>query len=106
MKEAVKAVRDKIGLMVKVQVEVTSESEVRQAVESKVDNIMFDNCSVAQIRDYLRLIPKSILTEASGGINLTNIEEYHGCGVDYISIGSITHSIKVLDLSLLIIEGN
>jgi nicotinate-nucleotide pyrophosphorylase len=90
--------------MVNVQVEVTSESEVREAVESEVNAITFDNCSITQIRDYLSLIPSSITTEASGGVNLTNIHEYSGCGVDYISLGSLTHSVKVLDLSLLVVD--
>lgn len=51
------------------------------------------------------MIPDSIKTEVSGGINPSNIGEFHGCGVDYILLGSLTHSIKVLDLSLLVVNG-
>ena len=65
-----------------------------------IDRIMLDNFSVAQLREALELIKGKYETEASGGINLDNIELYAATGVDFISSGAIIHQAKSVDLSL------
>ncbi|KMJ60283.1 nicotinate-nucleotide pyrophosphorylase [Bacillus sp. LL01] len=97
--EAVKRVREKIGHMVKIEVETESLAQVQEAVEAGADVIMFDNRTPDEIRDYIQHVPKNVITEASGGINLTNIASFRETGVDYISLGFLTHSAKALDIS-------
>ncbi|MEC2072357.1 carboxylating nicotinate-nucleotide diphosphorylase [Alkalihalophilus marmarensis] len=97
---AVKRVKEKLGHMVKVEVEVESCEEVKRAVTSNVDVIMFDNCSPTEAKDWRELVPDSIVVELSGGITLHQLEEYAHTGVDYISMGALTHSVKALDISL------
>ena len=66
----------------------------------KVDRIMLDNFTAAQVAEALLLIKGKYETEASGGINLGNIEAYAATGVDYISSGAVIHQARSLDLSL------
>jgi nicotinate-nucleotide pyrophosphorylase (carboxylating) len=65
-----------------------------------VDRIMLDNFSYEDLKEAVRRIAGKYITEASGGITEENVTEYARCGVDYISIGAITHSVKSLDMSL------
>ncbi|MFC0561822.1 carboxylating nicotinate-nucleotide diphosphorylase [Halalkalibacter alkalisediminis] len=102
IQKAVNAVREKIGHMVKVEVETTNEREVLEAIEAKVDVIMFDNATPEKIKEYVKLVPSGITTEASGGINLESLPSFNGCGVHYISLGCLTHSVKSIDLSFLL----
>lgn len=103
--KAVEIVRNQIGHMVKIEVETESTEEVREAVEAGADIIMFDNRTPEEIKELVNIVPKNIITEASGGINLKNIADFKGCGVDYISLGSITHSAMPLDISFNSREG-
>ncbi|WP_226680224.1 carboxylating nicotinate-nucleotide diphosphorylase [Sutcliffiella horikoshii] len=96
---AVRLVREKVGHMVKIEVETESLSQVQEAVEAGADVIMFDNRTPDEIKEYIQHVPKHITTEASGGINLTNLATYRKTGVDYISLGLLTHSAKSLDIS-------
>ncbi|AMV11789.1 nicotinate-nucleotide pyrophosphorylase [Geobacillus thermoleovorans] len=96
---AVKTVRERLGHMVKIEVETETEDEVLEAVEAGVDVIMFDNRTPDEVRAFVRLVPKPIITEASGGITLANVAAYGATGVDYISLGCLTHSAPVLDMS-------
>jgi nicotinate-nucleotide pyrophosphorylase (carboxylating) len=102
--KAVKTVREKAGHMVKIEVETETREQVLEAVAAEVDVIMFDNRPPAEIREFIKLVPKPIITEASGGITLENIAEYGDTGVDYISLGMLTHSVKALDISFNIEE--
>ncbi len=102
IKKAVASVKEKIGPLVKVEVETTNLSEVKEAVESGVDVIMFDNASPDEVKSYVSVVPDTILTEASGGIKQENLGSYAHTGVDYISLGYLTHSVKALDLSMLV----
>jgi nicotinate-nucleotide pyrophosphorylase (carboxylating) len=102
--QAVKAVREKVGHMVKVEVETETREQVLEAVAAGADIIMFDNRSPEEIHEFVKLVPKPIMTEASGGITLENIAEYGDTGVDYISLGMLTHSVKSLDISFNIEE--
>lgn len=97
--KAVQLVREKVGHMVKIEVETESLAQVNEAVEAGADVIMFDNRTPDEIKDFIQHVPKHIITEASGGINLTNLATYRDTGVDYISLGLLTHSAKALDIS-------
>ncbi|MBT2656811.1 carboxylating nicotinate-nucleotide diphosphorylase [Bacillus sp. ISL-18] len=98
--KAVEAVREKAGHMVKVEVEVETEEQVLEAVDAGADVIMFDNRTPDEIKEFIKLVPAGIITEASGGIQLSNIADYRDTGVDYISLGLLTHSYKALDISV------
>ncbi|MEH7106177.1 carboxylating nicotinate-nucleotide diphosphorylase [Bacillus sp. JJ1764] len=97
---AVEAVRSQLGHMVKVEVEVETAEQVREAVNAGVDIIMFDNRTPDEIKEFIKLVPSGIITEASGGIQLSNLAEYRDTDVDYISLGFLTHSYKALDISV------
>ena len=85
----------------KIEVETRSIDDVKKVLEiGKVDRIMLDNFQPEQISEALKLINGQYETEASGGINLTNIEDYAETGVDFISSGAIIHQARSLDLSL------
>ncbi|MEW9053734.1 MAG: carboxylating nicotinate-nucleotide diphosphorylase [Neobacillus sp.] len=98
--KAVDTVKSKAGHMVKVEVEVETEEQVIEAVNSGADIIMFDNRTPAEIKEFIKLVPAEIITEASGGIQLSNLADYGDTGVDYISLGFLTHSYKALDISV------
>jgi nicotinate-nucleotide pyrophosphorylase (carboxylating) len=88
-------------LDLKIEIEVRNFVELQQVLdEGKVHRIMLDNFSPDQLRKALQLIDGRYETEASGGINLQNIRQYAETGVDFISVGALTHQIKSLDLSL------
>jgi len=98
--KAVDAVRTKAGHMVKIEVETETAEQVKEAVEAGADVIMFDNRTPAEIIDLIKLVPAGIITEASGGIQLSNLADFRDTGVDYISLGFLTHSYKALDISV------
>jgi nicotinate-nucleotide pyrophosphorylase (carboxylating) len=100
IQNAVNAVREKAGHMVKIEVEVETEEQVVEAIKAGADVIMFDNRIPEEIKEFIKLVPAGIITEASGGINLTNLASYRDTGVDYISLGLLTHSYKALDISV------
>jgi nicotinate-nucleotide pyrophosphorylase (carboxylating) len=97
--QAVEKVRSELGHMVKIEVETENESQVLEAVEAGVDCIMFDNRTPEEIQHLATLVPATITTEASGGISLLNLDSYRHTGVDYISLGALTHSTSALDIS-------
>lgn len=85
----------------KIEVETRNIDEVRQALDAGgVDVIMLDNMSPAEIKKAVDIIAGACKTEASGNVTERNIREIAFCGVDYISVGALTHSVKSLDLSL------
>jgi nicotinate-nucleotide pyrophosphorylase (carboxylating) len=86
--------------MVKVEVEVTDIEEARLAAESGVHVIMLDNMSIEQMREAVRTIAGRAVVEASGGINLESVKEVAATGVDLISVGSLTHSVRALDIGM------
>lgn len=106
IKKAVETVRSQIGHMVKIEVETESAEQVKEAVEAGADVIMFDNRTPEQIKELVKLVPENIVTEASGGISEKNIASFKGCGVNYISLGALTHSAMPLDISFNSREGN
>jgi nicotinate-nucleotide pyrophosphorylase (carboxylating) len=85
----------------KIEVETRNIAEVKRVLAvGKVDRIMLDNFTPRQLTEALSLIGDRFETEASGGINLNNIEDYARTGVDYISVGALIHQARSLDLSL------
>lgn len=89
------------GLKINIEIEVRNEEELDEVLNNpKVDRIMLDNFTPEQIVKVLPKIPDSIETEASGGITIDNIRAYAETGVNYISSGALTHSVKSLDMSL------
>ncbi|HLV42675.1 MAG TPA: carboxylating nicotinate-nucleotide diphosphorylase [Brumimicrobium sp.] len=89
------------NLDIKIEIEVRDEKELDEVLAvGKVDRIMLDNFTPEQIKAVLPRIPKTIETEASGGISKDNIRGYAEAGVDFISSGALTHSVKSMDLSL------
>jgi len=90
--------RDK---QLQIEIEVRNLDELDQVLHyGNVDRIMLDNFSFDDLRQAVRIIGNKYITEASGGITEENAAAYAACGVDYISIGAITHSVKSLDMSL------
>ncbi|UFH55084.1 carboxylating nicotinate-nucleotide diphosphorylase [Spirosoma sp. KNUC1025] len=89
------------GRSLRIEVETRNRAEVEEVLRvGQVDIILLDNFSPDGIRDMVRLINGRFITEASGGIDETNLRAYAETGVDYISSGALTHQIKSLDLSL------
>jgi nicotinate-nucleotide pyrophosphorylase (carboxylating) len=89
------------GKNLKIEVEVRTEAELIEAIATPgIDRIMLDNFQPAEIKRLLPLIPSHIETEASGGITLDTIRAYAETGVQFISVGALTHSAGSLDLSL------
>ncbi|WNB93941.1 carboxylating nicotinate-nucleotide diphosphorylase [Bacillus sp. NEB1478] len=100
LQAAVTVARERVGHTVKIEVETETEEQVIQAVEAGADIIMFDNCTPEEIKQRLRHVPSNIITEASGGISMKTIEAYSCTGVQYLSLGFLTHSYEALDISL------
>jgi nicotinate-nucleotide pyrophosphorylase (carboxylating) len=100
IKEAVQRVRTLSGAP--VEVEVRNMKELQEALDEKVDRIMLDNWTTKDLEQGVSLTGGRIPLEASGNITLERVREVAETGVDFISVGSITHSFKALDLSLLL----
>ena len=89
------------GKNLQIEIEVRNLSELNDVLEvGGVDRIMLDNFSFEDLRSAVGLIDGKYITEASGGITESNVAEYAACGVDFISMGALTHSVKSLDMSL------
>ena len=90
------------GQDLKIEQEVRNEDEIRQALEAGVDRIMLDNFTPERTREAVKLIRSinpAVEIESSGGITLDTLRAYGECGVDFISVGALTHSVKGLDMS-------
>jgi len=88
-------------LALKVEIEVRNLEELQLVInDNRVDRIMLDNFSPQEIKEALKQIPSKFETEASGGINLKTVRAYAETGIQYLSVGALTHSVKSLDMSL------
>jgi nicotinate-nucleotide pyrophosphorylase (carboxylating) len=88
-----------------IEIEVRNFDELRQALAvGGVDRIMLDNFTPEQTAEAVRLVNGRVELESSGGITYETIRQYAECGVDYISVGALTHSVKSLDMSLKAVE--
>lgn len=84
-----------------IEIEVRNLDELQQVLQTGgINRILLDNFNFDDLREAVKIINGRFITEASGGITIDSIREYAGCGVDYISVGALTHSVKSLDLSL------
>ncbi len=101
---AVKKLKEKLGHMTKVELEVRNLDELGQALEAGVDVIMLDNMSCEMMRDAVAITNGKALLEASGGITDETLREIAETGVDIISMGALTHSVKAFDISLKIAD--
>ena len=97
---AVAALRKKIGHTVKIEVEVRTLAELEEALENKVEIIMLDNMTCDEMTDAVEITAGRALLEASGNITAENIRQVAETGVDIISLGALTHSVKCFDISM------
>jgi nicotinate-nucleotide pyrophosphorylase (carboxylating) len=97
---AVRRAREMAPAGVKVEVECESLEQVVQAVEAGADIVMLDNMAPTLMAECVRLIKKRAIVEASGGVDITTVREIAETGVDWISIGALTHSARAMDLAL------
>lgn len=91
-----------------IEVEVKNLKEVREALNARVGRLLLDNMGIKEIKKAVKLVKekekRKIKLEVSGGVNLNTIKAIAGTGVDYVSIGALTHSAKALDLSLEVVN--
>lgn len=88
------------GKDLKIEIEVRNFDELQQALDNGgVDRIMFDNFTPEQTREAVKMVAGKCETESSGGITFDTLRDYAECGVDFISVGALTHSVKGLDMS-------
>ncbi|MBD5241397.1 MAG: carboxylating nicotinate-nucleotide diphosphorylase [Barnesiella sp.] len=97
--EAAKKYCKETGKELKIEVEVRNTDEIKEALAAGVDRIMLDNFTPERTREAVKLINGATEIESSGGITLETLRDYGECGVDYISVGALTHSVKGLDMS-------
>lgn len=103
--EAVRRARESTGHLHKIEVEIATLDQVKEALDAKADILLLDNMAPELVRQAARLVAererddRRTLLEASGGINLSNVREYAEAGVDLISIGALTHSAPAVDIS-------
>jgi len=109
LENAIKKAKERASFTRKIEVEVESIAEALKAAELKVDIIMLDNMTAEEVKECVRLLTErglrdGLILEASGGINMENIEEFTFTGVDVVSIGMITHAAKWLGFSMNVVE--
>lgn len=97
---SVKNALEKVKGKGKVEIEVENLNQLREALESRPDIIMLDNMQERDMEKAVKMIEGKAKVEASGGINLSNLEQVARTGVDFISIGGLTHSFKSLDITM------
>lgn len=98
--EAISRARAGVGHMVKIEVEVDTLDQLREAMQIGVDAVLLDNMTPAQLRQAVDFVAGRAITEASGNINPTTAAEIAAAGVDLLSVGWITHSAQILDIGL------
>ncbi len=98
--QRVKTKNSKSNKKLKIEVETSNLDEVREALKCNIDMIMLDNMSTSLMSEAVKLIKRKAKTEASGNMNIDRILETARIGVDYISVGALTHSVKALDICM------
>lgn len=101
--QAVEAVRQKYATTMNIEVETSNLRQVKEALDSGADIIMLDNMSLEEMREAVSTVGATALIEASGGVTLDTVRGIAGTGVDFISVGSLTHSAGVLDIALYLV---
>lgn len=100
IKNAVAKMREKIPHTMKIEVEAASIEQVRECISCSVDIIMLDNMDTGKMREAVKLVGGRALLEASGGVNLDNVRQIAETGIDFISVGALTHSAPACDISM------
>lgn len=100
IKKAILLAKEKKTALLKVGVEVKNLKELKEAIDAGADHILLDNMNPKDIKRALSMKREGITYEVSGGINLENIDNFLIKGIDYISLGFLTHSVKAIDISL------
>lgn len=100
IREAVEMLRARAQHTFKLEIECETLDMVQAALDNQVEVIMFDNMNLEELRQAVKLVGGRAITEASGGINLDTIKDVAETGVDVISVGDLTHTVKALDVSL------
>jgi nicotinate-nucleotide pyrophosphorylase (carboxylating) len=100
VKEAVRRIRSRIDHLKKIEIEVTSFEELSLALEAGADVILLDNMNPDQAREAVERVGGRVPLEVSGGIRLDNVRAYALTGVDFVSVGALTHSVRAVDISL------
>lgn len=98
--EAVERIRKKLGQEKNIEVETTNLREVKEALSVKVDIIMLDNMATDMIHQAVKLVDRKAKIEVSGSISLERLDELAGTGIDYVSVGALTHSAPAVDISM------
>lgn len=91
---------ERVSHTFRIEVETRTLAEVREALEAGAGMILLDNMPVDRIREAVRLVDRKVPLEASGGVTLENVREIAETGVDFISVGALTHSARAADISL------
>ena len=99
IKEAVRKAKEMFPYH-KIEVEAGNLEEVKEAIEAGADIILLDNMSVEELKEAVRIAQGKVMLEASGGVSLDNVREIAETGVDFISIGALTHSAKAIDIHM------
>jgi nicotinate-nucleotide pyrophosphorylase (carboxylating) len=100
VKEAVRRARSRIDHLKRIEIEVTNLEELSLALEAGADVILLDNMDPSQAKLAVARVGRRVPLEVSGGIHLENVRDYALAGVDFISVGALTHSFKAADISL------
>ena len=103
VRRAIEFARHSVSHLLKIEVEVANQSQLKEAVAARADVIMLDNMSLEEIRQSVQVIREqapSVIIEASGNVSLETIRQIAECGVDLISVGAITHSATAVDISM------
>jgi len=98
--EAIEKAREKVNPGIRIEVETTTLEMVQEAVRSGADMIMLDNMSLAEMKEAVAWVSRRVPLEASGNVRLSRVKEIAATGVDFISVGGLTHSYESLDISL------
>ncbi len=100
VRKAIRLVKKNAPHTLKIEVEVENLDQLKEAIDEGADIVLLDNMDIDQIREAVRIGKGKVLIEVSGGVNLENVKEIAETGVDFISVGAITHSVKGVDISL------
>jgi len=103
--EAIKEARSHLGHLVKIEVEVRNLDELRVGIDSGADVILLDNFDPQQTRRAVEIAAGRVPLESSGGITLDTVRSFAEAGVDYISVGALTHSVSAVDIHLRVTPG-
>jgi nicotinate-nucleotide pyrophosphorylase (carboxylating) len=97
---AVAAARARVGHMVKIEIEVDTLEQLREALAQPIDAVLLDNMTPRELSEAVEIVARRVVTEASGGVTAQNVGAIAASGVDIVSVGWLTHSAPALDLSL------